>query len=247
MPKIYGSGAKRACLACPERSRGGQSRGARIALSGSVVRTKKDKGYLAEMAFVTKAMSLGFNVCKPMGETPGFDFVLESGRAVYKVQVKSGWMEWHGGYPVKISLANRCYGADDTDFIVIYIVPEDAWYVLPVEAITSPLPSPTRPTGRGPRTASFYPHVTGSKARLEMYRDAWQLLGRPRRATRKAQLSGNLPIGNLPRSGAKLSKRDRERQREHKRRLEAGLATALPYRRAQAAWVALGDWLFSAK
>ena len=28
------------------------NRGARIALSGSVVRTKKDKGYLAEMAFV---------------------------------------------------------------------------------------------------------------------------------------------------------------------------------------------------
>src|SRR5882724_6773132 len=87
------------------------TRGARIALSGSVVRTKKDKGYLAEMAFVTKAMSLGFNVCKPMGETPGFDFVLESGRSVYKVQVKSGWVEWHGGYPVKISSAHRNYRA----------------------------------------------------------------------------------------------------------------------------------------
>src|SRR3954453_22981014 len=116
MPKILSAGA-------PSKLRLGGTRqmktpssttGARIALSGSVVRTKKDKGYLAEMAFVTKAMSLGFNVCKPMGETPGFDFVLESGRAVYKVQVKSGWMEWHGGYPVKISLANRCYGANDT-------------------------------------------------------------------------------------------------------------------------------------
>ena len=144
-------------------------------------------------------------------------------------------MEWHGGYPVKISLANRCYGADDTDFIVIYIVPEDAWYVLPVEAITSPLPSPTRPTGRGPRTASFYPHVTGSKARLEIYRDAWQLHGRPRRASRKEQLSGNLPHG-------KLSKRSLERARDEKR-----LGKTLPQRRAQAAWEALGGWLFSPK
>jgi hypothetical protein len=83
------------------------AKGAKISLSGAVVRTKKDKGYLAEMAFVTKAMSLGFNVCKPMGETPGFDFIVEgaipqrpcpersrgveSSRAVYKVQVKSGW------------------------------------------------------------------------------------------------------------------------------------------------------------
>src|SRR4051812_6145806 len=217
------------------------NRGARIALTGSVVRTKKDKGYLAEMAFVTKAMSLGFNVCKPMGETPGFDFVLEGGGLpgrrvpVYKVQVKSGWVEWHGGYPVKISLANRCYGADDTDFIVVYIVPEDAWYVLPVEAITSPLPSPTRPTGRGPRTASFYPHVTGSKARLEIYRDAWQLLGRPRRASRKEQLSGN-----LPKLGRKPSKRDLARTAYEKR-----LGKTLPQRRAQAAWEALGGWLFS--
>jgi len=218
MPKIYGSGAKRACLACPERSRGGQSRGARIALSGSVVRTKKDKGYLAEMAFVTKAMSLGFNVCKPMGETPGFDFVLESGRAVHKVQVKSGWVEWHGGYPVKISSAHRNYRADETDFIIIYIVPEDAWYVMPVAAAAPA------------RMASFYPHITNSRGRLEKFRDAWQLLGRPRRATRKAQLSGN-----LPKLGRKPSKRDLARTAYEKR-----LGKTLPQRRAQAAWEALG-------
>src|SRR5258707_3126485 len=107
MPKIYGSGAKRACLdgeshhgqrtgapnnklssraqrgtcsSLPPASRvlpPASSRGARIALSCSVVRTKKDKGYLAEMSFVTKAMSLGFNVCQPIGATPCVDFVLE--------------------------------------------------------------------------------------------------------------------------------------------------------------------------
>ncbi len=120
-----------------------RSKGARISLSGAVVRTKKDKGYLAEMAFVTKAMSLGFNVCKPLGETPGFDFVVESGRRVCKVQMKSGWAEWHGGYPVKLSNAHRNYRADETDFIVVYIIPEDAWYVMPIAAVSSPVPSPT--------------------------------------------------------------------------------------------------------
>ena len=55
------------------------SRGAKISLSSAVVHSEKEKGYLAEMAFVTKAMSLGFNVCKPMGETRGFDFTVESG------------------------------------------------------------------------------------------------------------------------------------------------------------------------
>ena len=197
------------------------SRGARISLSGAVVRTKKDKGYLAEMAFATKAMSLGFNVCKPLGETPGFDFVLESGRAVHKVQVKSGWMEWHGGYPVKISSGTRNYRADETDFIVIYIIPEDAWYVMPVIAAAHA------------RMASFFPHVTNSRGRLEIYRDAWHLLGRPARATQKAILSGNLPHG-------KLGKRAQERAACEKK-----LGRTLPQRRAQAAWIALGDWLFS--
>ena len=219
-------------------------RGARISLSGAVVRSKKDKGYLAEMAFVTKAMSLGFNVCKPMGETPGFDFIVEgaipqrpcpersrgveSSRAVYKVQVKSGWAEWHGGYPVKISNAHRNYSADETDFIVIYIVPEDAWYVMPVAAAAPA------------RMASFYPHVTNSRGRLEIYRDAWHLLGRPQRGTRKAQLSGNLPVGGKFGKDRKLSTRDRERARVAQK-----LGKSLPQRRAQAAWEALGSWLFT--
>ena len=225
------------------------------------MRTKKDKGYLAEMAFATKAMSLGFNVCKPLGETPGFDFVLENGRAVHKVQVKSGWVEWHGGYPVKISSGTRAYRRDDTDFIVVYIVPEDAWYVMPIEAVCEGgagvksrhpergAPSSCRAKDLGelprrsakrasklrpaPRMASFYPHITNSRGRLEIYRDAWHLLGRPWRAGRKAQLSGNLPH-------RELSKRNLERARDEKK-----LTKELPYRRARAAWEALGTWLFS--
>jgi len=227
-------------------------RGARISLSGAVVRTKKDKGYLAEMAFATKAMSLGFNVCKPMGETPGFDFVIESSHAVYKVQVKSGWQEWHGGYPVKISSGTRSYRRDETDFIVIYIVPEDAWYVLPIEAVLNtnchpdpersrggasklrPVALKLRPAGKAPRMASFFPHVTNSRGRLEIYRDAWHLLGRPSRASLTSQLSGN-----LPKPGRKPSKRDLVRAMEKK------LGKSLHQRRAREAWEALGTWLFA--
>jgi hypothetical protein len=237
MPKI--SRAKRPRLDGQSRLPG---RGARISLAGAVVRTKKDKGYLAEMAFVTKAMSLGFNVCKPMGETPGFDFILESGgfsgsarsaaawtASPIKVQIKSGWVEWHGGYPVKISSAHRCYRRDETDFIIVFIIPEDAWYVLPVAAAAPA------------RMASFFPHITNSRGRLEIYRDAWHLLGRPARAARKAQLSGNLPVGGRFGKDRKISKR------EFARELEKKLGKSLPQRRAQAAWEALGGWLFSAK
>lgn len=123
---------------------------------------------------------------------------------------------------------HRNYRADETDFIIIYIVPEDAWYVLPVAAAAHA------------RMASFFPHVANSRGRLEKFRDAWQLLGRPSRglprgASRKAQLSGN-----LPKPGRKLSKRDLARAS-----YENKLSKQLPYRRARAAWEALGCWIFS--
>ena len=151
------------------------NRGARIALSGSVVRTKKDKGYLAEMAFATKAMSLGFNVCKPMGETQGFDFTIESGLEVKKVQIKSGWVKDGCAYPVRIGGKHRPYRADETDFIIVYVVPEDAWYIVPVAAAAST------------RMARFFPQVGNGRGRLESYRDAWHLLGRPLRGSRRVK------------------------------------------------------------
>ena len=171
MPKIFR--AKRPRL--DSRRLDGQSSGARIALSGAVVRTKSDKGYLAEMAFVTKAMSLGFNVCKPMGETPGFDFTVESGLEVKKVQIKSRWGKGRRSYPAKISSENRAYRPDETDFVIVYVVPEDSWYVLPVDVAARS------------RIGHFYPHNPNSGGRLEIYREAWHLLGRPLRGSRKAK------------------------------------------------------------
>ena len=155
------------------------AKGARIALSSAVVHSEKEKGYLAEMAFVTKAMSLGFNVCKPMGETAGFDFTVESGLEVKKVQIKSRWNKWERRYSLRISGSKRPYRADETDFVIVYIVPEDAWYVLPVNVVA------------GRQIGHFYPHRSSSGGRLEMYREAWHLLGRPLRGSRKAKLPGS--------------------------------------------------------
>src|SRR3954470_2316268 len=168
MPK-----SKRPCAAQPRVCLDGQSRGAKISLAGSVVLSAKEKGYLAEMAFATKAMSLGFNVCKPLGETQGFDFTVESGLEVKKVQIKSRWGKGRRRYGVKISSGKRTYRADETDFIIVYIVPEDAWYVVPVEVAAGRL------------FGQFHPNSKRGD-RLEMYRDAWHLLGRPLRGSRKA-------------------------------------------------------------
>jgi hypothetical protein len=51
--------------------------------------TGKRRGEMAEAAFVAKAVSLGFGVAKPWGDSDPFDFIVQSGGKLSKVQVKS--------------------------------------------------------------------------------------------------------------------------------------------------------------
>src|SRR5258705_2335387 len=48
----------------------------------------KRTGELAEAAFVVKAASLGYGVCKPWGDSERYDFILDSGPRTWRVQIK---------------------------------------------------------------------------------------------------------------------------------------------------------------
>jgi hypothetical protein len=134
--------------------------------------TPKRMGELVEVAFLHKAVSLGFGVAKPYGDSESYDFIVDSrlevaGRLL-RVQVKStshlqydgyhlfaGHRTWQGRLP---------YTPDEIDFLVGYIVPEQAWYVLPV-LVFAPMTCLT-----------FYPHRKPKRARYEEYREAWKLM-----------------------------------------------------------------------
>ncbi len=51
--------------------------------------TCKQRGELAEIAFLHKAANLGFGVAKPYGDSERYDFILDSGERLWRVQVKS--------------------------------------------------------------------------------------------------------------------------------------------------------------
>jgi len=91
--------------------------------------TRKRQGELAELAFMSKAASLGFGVAKPYGDSERFDFILSWDRRLWRVQVKSTRTAKHGVYEIS---AHGCWGAhdiytkDEIDFIVAYVVPEAA-------------------------------------------------------------------------------------------------------------------------
>lgn len=188
------------------------------------------------MAFAAKAMSLGMTVSRPYSETC-YDFVLEAAGRLSRIQVKSGWSEiHHGGYPVKMSNYLRNYRADEIDFIVVYIVPEDTWYVVPVTAVMG-------------RMTSFYPNVARSRGALERFREAWELLSSHTGTSSRARTSRNVLVRvegpALPKKG--LSSRAQAR-RSPRAGVEApGVPTPEQFaraKRARAAWSALGEFLF---
>lgn len=124
----------------------------------------KAKGELAEMAFQLKASALGLAVSKPYGDNQSFDFTVYTLRTgSLRVQVRSGWSFWRVGFKVKPYRSGRGPG-EGYDFLVVYVPPYDAWYVVPADEL------------RNVTTAYFYPHRRKSRGRFEGFRDAWHLL-----------------------------------------------------------------------
>lgn len=129
----------------------------------------KLKGEWAELQFMTKALSLGLRVAKVYGDSARYDFMVDAGGQLSRVQIKSVWHLQDSTYRLGAQrgapLGKVPYRARELDFVIGYAVPEDAWYVVPARALA--------------RRRSFwvYPHRPGSRGRFEQYRDAWRLLG----------------------------------------------------------------------
>ena len=98
----------------------------------------KHRGELAELAFMRKAASLGFAVAKPWGESDRYDVIVRTGKIFWRVQVKSVWAKSpkRNYYRIKLASKSRAsYTADEIDFLVGYIFPEDTWYIFPAATI----------------------------------------------------------------------------------------------------------------
>jgi hypothetical protein len=126
-------------------------------------RTEKEKGELAELAFLHKAASLGFGVAKPYGDSESYDFILDSGERLWRVQVKSIYSPARCGYRFMAWRTNhQPYSSEDIDFIVGYVVPRKVWYVVPVNHVAASA------------VVTFYPSGCRKNAgRYECYREAW--------------------------------------------------------------------------
>jgi len=150
---------------------------------------KKRQGELAELAFMFKAASVGLGVAKPYGETERFDFIVTSGRRLWRVQVKSTSRLSHRHYAIHARGSRRrevdLYTKDEIDLIVAYVIPEDAWYVIPIGAV------------RGRPVLYFYPNGSArGVGKLERYREAWWQM----RSNRKSGVTAKAHISQPSRS-----------------------------------------------
>jgi len=96
---------------------------------------------------------------------------------LWRVQVKSAYKASRRGYAIR-ACGNRnrgeeMYTAAEIDVIVVYLVPEDAWYVIPIRAL-------------GKRYCLYF-HPNGRRREMyqyEQYREAWWLLKAKNRMAR---------------------------------------------------------------
>lgn len=138
-------------------------------------------GELAELAFMYRAATEGIGVARPYGDSHAYDFLVQHGRRLARVQVKSCYTK-HDRRQTGFTILARhrmnkrgglAYSEQDIDFIAAYIAPCDTWYLIPIEELKGGISIRVYP-GLDPgqktkRAGGFY----------EAYREAWHLLKEP--------------------------------------------------------------------
>jgi len=129
----------------------------------------KEQGEITELRFYLKAFEEGFVVSKPFGDNQRYDFIVDKNGKLSRVQIKSvGVQDKYdrgGKYRINASFgASRkySYSSNEIDILVVYIIPMEVWYIIPVNEISNI------------KTLGFRPHKS-SRARLEVFKDRWDL------------------------------------------------------------------------
>lgn len=136
----------------------------------------KLRGEWVELEFMAAAALHGYHVLKPWGDSFEYDIAVEHAGGISRVQVKSSSARNGTGYLCQFRrnyLLHKPYSLDEVDIFAMYVIPEEAWYLIPAEVILTP-PRKLAVT-LCPVTA-----LRKNRYRYEQYREAWGLLGKPR-------------------------------------------------------------------
>jgi hypothetical protein len=136
-----------------------------IEIPATVFRTHKERGEWVELCFMAKAAGKGLHILKPYGDSLGYDVGVECADGILRVQVKSTLYQRPGCKYYSLHLhghKRELYAEGAVDFFAAYLIPIDAWYILPFEKIAKSLSLHLAPHRHDERHAK--------------YREAWHLL-----------------------------------------------------------------------
>lgn len=123
-------------------------------------------GEQAELEFMLKAVKEGFKVSKPHGDNARYDFILDGGKGLKRVQLKSTH-QLKKGYRITCLRGKNLrshYTPNEVDAFVVYLAPIKVWYVFPMADI------------QNCKTLYFSRMQPPKHDRWSAYREAWHLL-----------------------------------------------------------------------
>ena len=120
----------------------------------------RKRGGIVELRFWMEASRRGVIVSKPH-EVARYDFIVDCGARLWRVQVKSTTVKVCHQYRLAlfVSTTKKQYTPEEVDFIAAYVIPEESWYIFPLAEVL------------GKKFARLGPYTP-----LAKYRDAWHLL-----------------------------------------------------------------------
>jgi len=129
----------------------------------------KRQGIITELRFMSEVSLREIAVSLPYGDNEKYDCITD-GSELKRVQIKStsrhetsSRLDAYNALVCHGASNKEKYTSEDCDIIAIYVIPYDAWYLIPVDEING-------------KTVKLYPHREGSTNKYEKWREAWSLL-----------------------------------------------------------------------
>lgn len=139
---------------------------------GIDIQHPKLRGEWAELRFMARAAEHGLRISKPFGDCASYDVTVEHCGIFHRVQIKSttslrNSTEFQQRRPDSYlcgidRTSGQAYTKDQVDFLAVYIIPCDVWYIFPVEVLG------------GAHSLNLSPQLANSKH--APYKEAWRLL-----------------------------------------------------------------------
>jgi hypothetical protein len=126
----------------------------------------KLRGEWAELRFMSRAAEHGLCVAKPWGDSARYDFAVEHRGHFLRVQVKCTQYRRWNSYICSVTANGVPYSTAQLDFIAAYVIPADAWYIIPTAATL------------GQQTILLTPNRIYQRkhCKFDGYKEAWHLL-----------------------------------------------------------------------